>query len=133
MSLKLYLDNEATHQLSDYDITTTHNGFVGGSDVFSVFIKNTDENKSYLDVKASLTLEPEVSAFSWKAYYGSDILSEQEWNEIDEDTEVSLGDITNVVNVHQVQFRLHCKAGSESEVYKSFKVKITAVESINND
>ena len=82
MSLILYKDSEGFVQLTEDPPVTTHNGFTGGYDYFSFFIKRDDEG-SYLNVKVDIVLDNGAEdVFSYKLHLGSERLSAQEWDEI---------------------------------------------------
>lgn len=130
--MKLYTDPEASNELTDNALTTTHNGFTGGHDVFSVYLKKDDDGYIYEDVVVSLAIDPTCSiieCWSGKAYLGSDELSEEEWDELSDS--VQIGQVANL-NIRQIQFRVYIPAGQQSEYYKdkvSISVTATKVES----
>ena len=130
--MKLYTDSEASTELIDNALTTTHNGFTGGHDVFSVYLKKDDDGYTYEDVRVSLVIDAAyavIERWSGKAYLGSDELSEEEWDDLSDF--VQIGQVANL-NIRQIQFRVYIPAGQQSEYYKdkvSISVTATKVES----
>lgn len=130
--MKLYTDPEASNELTDNALTTTHNGFTGEHDVFSVYLKKDDDGHTYEDVRVSLVIDAAyavIERWSGKAYLGSDELSEEEWDDLSDF--VQIGQVANL-NIRQIQFRVYIPAGQQSEYYKdkvSISVTATKVES----
>ena len=132
--MKLYTDPEASTELADNVLTTTHNGFTGGHDVFSVYLKK-DDDSTYEDVRISLGIDPQFKiqeSWSGKAYLGSDELSEEEWDELSDF--VQIGQVRDS-NIRQIQFRVYIPAGQQSEYYKDkVSISVTAIKvEPNND
>lgn len=131
--MRLYTDLKASIELTDNDLTTTHNGFTGGHDVFSVYLKREDgDDHNYNQVKITLNIDDlnfnAIQGWSGKVYLGSDELSEEEWDELDDF--VSIEEIADS-NIRQIQFRIYVPAGQESEYYTdkvSISVTATKVE-----
>lgn len=133
--MKLYTDPEASTELADNVLTTTHNGFTGGHDVFSVYLKKDDDGHTYEDVVVSLGIDAAcavIECWSGKAYLGSDELSEEEWDELSDS--VQIGQVANL-NIRQIQFRVYIPAGQQSEYYKDkVSISVTAIKvEPNND
>lgn len=127
--MKLYTDSEASTELIDNALTTTHNGFTGGHDVFSVYLKKDDDGHTYEDVVVSLGIDAAcavIECWSGKAYLGSDELSEEEWGELSDS--VQIGQVANL-NIRQIQFRVYIPAGQQSEYYKDkVSISVTAIK-----
>lgn len=123
MSLELYSDANGDTLLTDNPPITTHNGFTGGYDYFSFFIKR-DGDGSYLNVTVDLVLKNEVAnEFNYKLHLGSERLSAEEWDEITDGSR-NIGTINNS-NSYEIQCRLWCNAGqSTAEAYLSSELSI---------
>ena len=129
MSLKFYEDAAGTSEASG--LATIHNGFTGEADLITVYLKNDDPNKRYENVVVQLEISAQLKDNGWesKAHLGDDIVSLQEWNELEETT--TIPQISDTTTAYALQFRLFCPAGEESKVYTSaddFNIKLTAVE-----
>ena len=121
--MNLYTDSGATNQLTDDDITTMHNGFTGGHDVFTAHLKADDQ---YMNVVVALDFDPSVSGWEGKVYLGNDNLSEEEWDELE--SSVNVGNLPpNTINT--LQFRVYVPAGEASNYHTNkVKLKITGVK-----
>lgn len=138
MSLLMYSDAECTTQLVDNDLKLAHNGFTGGAEYIELYIQNSDvENYSYteiyigLDIDSSyLPISTSNTSYSYKCYVGSEILSEQEWDEIDNNAKGQISSLTSE-RIHKVTFRVYLTAGSDPQcLYNGeLKVSLTATQS----
>ena len=129
MSLVFYEDRDCTSEAQN--ISTTHNGFTGEADLITVYLKNDDPAKLYENVEVQLEIDAQLKGNGWesRAYLGTDVVSLQEWNELE--ATVSVGNIEDTTTVYTLQFRLFCPAGEESKVYTNlndFKINLTATE-----
>ena len=129
MSLKFYEDAAGDVLVSG--LATIHNGFTGEADLITVYLKNDDPSKLYRNIEVQLEIDAQLYTNGWrsKVYLGDDIVSLQEWNELEETTTIE--QISDITTVYALQFRLFCPAGEESKVYTSaddFNIKLTAVE-----
>jgi hypothetical protein len=129
MSLVFYEDRDCTSEAQN--ISTTHNGFTGEADLITVYLKNDDPAKLYENVEVKLEISVQLKNKKWesKAHLGNDVVSLQEWNELE--PTVNVGNIEDTDTVYTLQFRLFCPAGEESKVYTSaddFNIKLTATE-----
>ena len=126
--MNLYTDSTATTQLTDNDITTMHNGFTGGHDVFTAYLKANDQ---YLNVEVQLTFDATDSENGWggKVYLGDDNLSEEEWDELQ--NSVTIADLPPNV-IRALQFRVYVPAGEASNYHtEKVKLKITGVKVVD--
>lgn len=124
MSLELYKDANGETLLTDNPPTTTHNGFTGGYDYFSFFIKRNDDG-SYSNVSVDLVLNSAVEdVFNYKLYLGSERLSAEEWDEVSQDSAYTIGNINDNA-AREIQCRLWCNAGQPvAEAYLDSELKI---------
>lgn len=123
--MKLYTDAEASNELTDNALTTTHNGFTGGHDVFSVYLKREDTN-TYEDVEVGLNIHDAAEGWDAKVYLGSDELSEEEWDELSDS--VQIGQVKDS-SIRQIQFRVYIPAGQQSEYYEDkVGISVTAIK-----
>lgn len=121
--MNLYTDSVATTPLTDNDITTMHNGFTGGHDVFTAYLKADDQ---YSNVVVALNFEPPVGGWEGKVYLGADNLSEEEWDQLE--PSVTVG-VLPVDQVKALQFRVYVPAGETSDHHtEKVKLKITGVK-----
>ena len=123
--MRLYTDFEANTLLADNDITTMHNGFTGGHDVFTAYLKAIDD---YTGVEVELVFEELDSDNGWggKVYLGADNLSEEEWDELE--SSVIVGNLP-VDTIKALQFRVYVPAGEQSNYYTDkVRLKITGVK-----
>lgn len=129
MSLNIYTDTEGT-LLSESSITTKHNGFVGGADTFSFYLRNDNEEYSYSGVNVEIAVNQSLVNDGWKSkiHYGSENLSESEWDELQSSTSLEAIEDTEY---HHFQARVYCPAGQVSEVYKDqINIQVNATESV---
>lgn len=129
MSLRFYED--AAGDVLASGLATIHNGFTGEADLITVYLKNDNPDKLYRNVEVQLEISDQLKDNGWesKVYLGDDIVSLQEWAELEETTTIS--QISDINTAYALQFRLFCPAGEESKVYTSaddFNIKLTAVE-----
>lgn len=129
MSLRFYKDAAGTSETSG--VATIHNGFAGEADLITVYLKNDDPNKLYRNVEVRLEIGAQLYTNGWrsKVHLGDDIVSLQEWAELEATTTIE--QISDTTTAYALQFRLFCPAGEESKVYTStddFNIKLTAVE-----
>ena len=129
MSLTFYADHDCTSEAQN--VSTTHNGFTGEADLVTLYLKNNDANKRYENVEVQLEIDAQLKDKGWEssAYLGTDVVSLQEWNELE--TIVSVGDIEGTHTIYTLQFRLFCPAAEGSKVYtdpNDFKINLTATE-----
>ena len=124
MSLELYSDASGETLLTNNPPITTHNGFTGGYDYFSFFIKRNDDG-SYSNVTVDLVLNDAVaSIFNYKLHLGSERLSAEEWEEVAQDSAYNIGNISDSA-AREIQCRLWCNAGQNfAEAYLSSELKI---------
>ena len=123
--MNLYTDSTAATELTNNDITTMHNGFTGGHDVFTAYLK---ANNQYIDVRVKLVFEEADLENGWggKVYLGDDNLSEEEWNELQ--NLVTIADLPPNA-IQALQFRVYVPAGEASNYYTDkVKLKITGVK-----
>lgn len=131
MSLLMYSDAQCTTLLVDNDLKLAHNGFTGGAEYIELYIQNSDvETYSYADINIGLDIADGVSGYTYKAYIGSEVLSEQEWDEIENNTPAQILAL-NGDTIHKVTFRVYLAAGSDPECYYNgqLKVSLTATQS----
>lgn len=133
MSLKMYSDSECLLELTDNDLKMAHNGFTGGAEYLIFYLKNTDiASFSFSNVKIK-TINETNAAYEFKGYVGSEVLSEQEWSEIDSALEDNtVAEILNVLNdfVYKITVRCYLSAGNKPECYynSELSVKIEATK-----
>lgn len=127
--IKLYTDENGETELTDYSLTTMHNGFTGENYDFSLYVGNDDDQKKYVSVKVELLIIQEFLNNGWdyKAYVSDTELSEQEWSEINLGESATISEVDE--SLVKVNFRLICPAGETSDFYNDkVSIKITATE-----
>ena len=125
--ITLYTDEDCSIELTDNSIETIHNGFLGGADFFTFYMKNTNAARKYMGVNVTLEISAELQGWSSKLYLGDDELSEEEWDVLD--GSILIDELADVNVVNTVQARLYCPAGVSPVVdTDKIKIKVTAVE-----
>ena len=127
MSLKMYSDSECLIELTDNDLKMAHNGFTGGAEYLIFYLKNIDAasfNFSNVKIKIANTT---LTEYEFKGYVGNEVLSEQEWSEIDSPQDDStIAAIASVSNgfVYKVTVRCYLSAGNAPECYYNSELNV---------
>lgn len=140
MSLLIKKDDQTNFDFISDKFVTSHNGFTGGSDEFLFYLKNTDPNKSYKNIQITPVFhegELEENAiltntgWSVKVNYGSDKLSEKDWDKVPINQMCVIPEISNDVNLlHPIRVRIYCPGKATPQVREDFKLNLTYIEII---
>ena len=138
MSLIIQNDTFATFDPVLDSFVTSHNGYTGGADEFLFYLKNTDPNKNYKNIQIKPVFhEGELeegailtnTGWSVKIAYGSDLLSEREWDEVPINQMCEIESISNDINLrHPIRVRIYCPGKASPQVREDLKLNLSYIE-----
>lgn len=119
---------------------TSHNGYTGGADEFLFYLKNDDLNKTYRNIQIKPVFhqgELEEGAvltntgWSVKIAYGSDLLSEREWDEVPINQICEIESISNDITLrYPVRVRIYCPGKATPQVRLDLKLNLSYIEEV---
>lgn len=137
-----FFENTAGQEL--LELVTTHNGFTGESNEKLFYLRNTEANKYYENIKVSVVFpvaEKPADAFytttgwSVKLKYGSEQPSEEEWAEINVNETLSIpaigtSELADTTSYKPIWVRVYCPGYTDPTIRTDISLNVSYKESV---
>lgn len=140
MSLIIQKESFANFDPISDSFVTSHNGYTGGADEFLFYLKNNDATKTYKNIQISPVFHDGELAegailtntgWSVKIAYGSEKLSEKDWNSVSINSKCEIESISNDINTrHPIRVRIYCPGKSSPQVRLDLKLNLSYIEEV---